>query len=542
MARTSFSSWRRATIAAAAAIVLGGAGAAAALVSGDTSAPAQTAFPVANVARDGLGAPEPARVVNGQTVPATGGGKGLASSGFGYAPDSSLSYGGGCPAALTGVLNGGKVDPSLGGFPMRLLSGDFTVAGLSIRAERTCYDATNPDRVVRSLDTTWLHGPSNLGVFVSQSEQPEPGPNVLTGNYAQFWADGFAFSVGIQFHFSGPDAPSIQEPGRPSPPQTPPNALPVLEAALKQLAPGLDLACFYREQFGDYGDLAAMGIGDPRPAMPGGYDELSKEIVRVTVPAASCNAVKAEGFIQERVNLFFARSSGQSIGINVNGAEGQGAESTGQFNPGYASWSNGKHYFNLNWDPGVVNEAAARKIALALDPGFANVCFVTQREMTDLEFSALGLKAPKAPEGFTNQPDAGRLKLETSGPCKDAVQGGGFIARWLLIGEAGRGVIEAGAWGGPQQPGSTYFPYIEGQSLYWKDVRGYSFYVTGAKGNLSDSREILLAVAESMDANFDESKLLDPPEGIKPMPMPYPADGGTSTGSSEPVPPSAPKR
>ena len=127
-------------------------------------------------------------------------------------------------------------------------------------------------------------------------------------------------------------------------------------------------------------------------------------------------------------------------------------------------------------------------------------------------------------------------------PCKDAVQGGGFIARWLLIGEAGRGVIEAGAWGGPQQPGSTYFPYIEGQSLYWKDVRGYSFYVTGAKGNLSDSREILLAVAESMDANFDESKLLDPPEGIKPMPMPYPADGGTSTGRSEPVPPSAPKR
>ncbi len=539
MAMTGGTRFRRAGLIAVAAAVVGGLGVAGAFAAGTAQPPDGATEPALRNGPVPKTASGPASLIapadygsrsSGssasvpQIAPSTGG------PGRSGAADS-LSYGwGGCPAPLEGVLKSGKVDPGLGGFPAKFLGDGFVLSSLAMTANSDCGAANGGTGAVsRSLNTVWIHTKSGAAVNVAQRAAKDPIASVLNIGYAQFWRDGYVYDVSAYIGGAavdgGPDYPS-------KPIASPPlpggqvDVQPVIEEAIAQLAPDLKLACFYRQENGDWADLKRLGIGDPRGAVPAGYKEIEKQIMSFKEPAAGCNTLKLEGYGAGNVSIAWGKGSGMILGVHAFAAEGPSGKGDAQFGQGYASWTNGTVGFGLNWDPQDVTEDAAKKLARALDPAFDQQCFVGPADMTDAEFTALGVRVPTLPDGF-RQESAQRFRVVATGACKDGPSSGGFHAQWLMVREkiGAGGLIQAAVFGGTQPNRLEYIPNYENQTLYWTDDRGYSYYVAGFKGDFSKERETLLGVAKSMDLSFSESRLKPPPEpkGIEPLPALPPA-------------------
>ena len=123
-------------------------------------------------------------------------------------------------------------------------------------------------------------------------------------------AKGYVFNVGVNgYHIlpaaaadGGPavDLPTTSnsgsgssEPGRsiaPAPTQPDPRTAEVLRQLIGQLAPDLDQKCFWTTGSGDWSALAALGIGDPRGAIPSGYSLVDANSTTFNPPAAGCDA------------------------------------------------------------------------------------------------------------------------------------------------------------------------------------------------------------------------------------------------------------
>lgn len=485
---------RRAALAGIGVFVLSVAGVAAALSAADDDAAPAATRPAADVSATivATGAAGREIVTNGAAPASTGRG----GESFGFGADGSQSGGyGGCPVALDGVLKGGKLQADLGGFPTRLLAAPFTLAALSLRAERTCYDQANPDRIARSFDTTWIHDPSKVGIFVSQQEQPRPEAGLLSPNYARFWADGFVFNLSLNFGAPDPltGQPSYLDPA---------DAIAVLEAAVAQLAPALDRACSHRFVTGDYPDLVAIGVGDFRPALPAGYTEQFREFTRVVEPPASCNAPKMEGM--SAVTAYFGFSDGAgSLNISINGLNGYAGLDASSAGPGSLNWANDDFSFSLNWDPARIDDEAVHRVGRALDLGFDSVCFISYDHVPGaIDFAAEGIVEPIPPEGYSLE-NGFQISSRAFGGCAQGVNG--LTVRWYMHSQDG-GAIEAGVLVGPQNLKFSHFLFFEGHTFYWKDDRGRSYFITPNDGVQPD-RGMFVAIALSMDPTFTEAKL-----------------------------------
>lgn len=492
--------------------VAGGAALAAALFAGGAwagsaldSEPATTATPPAGPPATTGEAPRPATNITTVMKDGSGQAGGTASApatgrdGMGFAPP--------CSAPLDGVVGGGKLLSGLGNFPATLPDDSFQLTAVSLRAQRLNCDENGA--VVRALETSWLHRETGSAVTVTQTESSEPVANTLTPYGATFWRAGFAYTV-----FGGPlmtagvkDMPvAAAPPDAPvSSPASPQDASPAIAAMVQQLAPDIPERCFSRQRQGGWDDLAALGVGDPRPALPAGLELVQLNLTTWTPADPACPGPRPDPRqTGAAFNAMFARGKGEDmLSISAMPAEAGPGSATGHFGQGGANWTNGRLFFGLGWG-GSISDAQARAVALALDPAFARACLVSARALTDAEFAALGLRDPVAPSGYLLEA-GNRTHVETTGDCASPSSGSGFAVRWLMVSDGRGGVIEVDVTGGAQDVFGGGAPYVDGQTLVWHDGRGYLFLVSGFKGEIA--RDTLLAVARSVDPGFDESKL-----------------------------------
>jgi hypothetical protein len=473
-----------------------------------------------NVARDGIGS-GPAGFNSGRPaddVDRAG------------AEDASLTrpYGG-CQVPVGNVLADGKVDPTVAGFASSYLGGAFQLTSFTLRGEADCPDGVTPSGETRIVvDTGWKHVDTGLAVYVSQRQDAEPSAAVLEEQSARFWRDGYAFSVSVDSYSVQPLAgrddggPDI---ARDLAAQVDPRAAEVLRAALADLNAPSD-ACFYTVRLGSLDDLAGMGIGDPRGAIPSGYTLQDAQVRAWNAPTGECGTTASTEGLYSSFNATWVQG-GEFGAIYVSASSvGEGEQAyPGSVGPNHAGWSNGEFHFNVSVksDAADADEALLRAIASALDPGFANACVALEVELSDDDLAARGFGIPSAPDGYSiirREHRGASLTGDCSAEARDGY-GDSAGANWTLEGPDGA-VISVSAYesGGPV-PADEKRGYIGGNSIYWfagdkqYNVTGYN-----ERGGSAPSQETLIELARSIDPGFDPDSLEQAPDG-----------GGSSPGS-----------
>jgi hypothetical protein len=464
------------------------------------------------------------------TLPADRGGAPTAGS----AP-ASFPYPGGCQQPIDGVIKDGKIDPSQVGFAVNALGQGFQLTNVSFSAMGQC----QPDGSVKdprlTLSTSYLHTKTKTTIYVTQMQQPKPDANVRYPGSATFWRDGYQYTVNGGYQVYPADGTTggggASSPGS-APPATPgiapdyypgPGSQPELEAviteAIGQLAPGLEAACFYRETTGSWADLAAIGVGDPRPAIPQGYSESFANFAVFTAPDAACG-LPATTPPPASFTATWESSDGGFIAVSASGLPAGAEQYPGYVGPDGANWSNGKHQFSVSGggSRGALGLDAVRAIAKALDPQFEKACFFEQRTLTPADLAALGLRAPVPPQGYSiTRSDLNASELGAN--CGNVPPGVGdsYNLNWDIAGpdDAQVNVNISRQEGQPdQEPGGYRSP----SALSWWDRQGTFYnvngYSKGAAGTVPE--DVLIAIAVSIDPTLDPAKLDDEP---KPIPV-----------------------
>ena len=368
----------------------------------------------------------------------------------------------------------------------------------------------------------------HLGDGLAASGEDAQTPNIIQQSYATFVYDGYTYNVWasnwrpVIYNGGAVDDKSLPMPVKPG---VDPEAEKALEAAIAQLAPNLGSQCFWRQVQGDWSDLAALGIGDPRGALPAGFQENGLALTRFDAPAAGCTSVVPPYVDQVNAYAFFTGSNGAQFSINVNGSKGSGVASPGSIDDFNASWSNGDYYFSVYGNGDGINRDVIRKVAQALDPKFDSVCFLDKHDLSEAEVAALGIHAPALPHGFRID-QATFIGVEGTAPC--GTSNDGYTLRWMMLNMSVGGYIEAGITHGPIDP-SVGIGTLLDTSLLWKDDAGNTYHVSSLK--MEVDRDTLIEVAKSMDPNFDESRLekpgnggiVPPDRGGSPVPIAEPA-------------------
>ncbi len=470
--------------------------------------------------------------------------------GVAMAPDSAISkgsigYGMGCGSDISGAAVGASVDPSKLGFASNMLKEGFTLTGISFGSEGQCGpdgDVTDPHLV---LSTQWQYGSSGVHLSVTQQQTSDAVPNVIMayGN-ATFATGGYSYNVYANNFYpvpmpmpvdiasdgvAAPDKPIAMPMPYPGGAQPDPEVQNAIQAAVGQLAPDIQSQCFYRQVSGGWDDLAALGIGDPRPAVPGGLAANDINVTHFEQPAAGCGGAKLEYAGQVGFNAMFS-ADGSYLNLGANAIDGQGGMSTqpGNVGQGNASWSNGKYWFYVNGQGSAISDDVIRKIATAMDPAFENACKISSKQLTEADVAALGVHAPVAPEGY-RQENQNSMSVTTTGSC--ATGGEGYSLMWMFFSQGAGGVIEAGMSKGSPEAAMGRGTILD-NSLVWDDSNGVTYHVSGFKGDVA--RDLLLGVAKSMDPDFSEGRLKANPAGS--------VDGGSAGGGTTSSPASPPKR
>lgn len=468
--------------------------------------------------RFGPGA-QPSSLPANAASPEKMGGQGMAGA------DASLYYPG-CRAPLpASVLSNGVIDPSKAGFTPNLPSTGFSPLqlGLSVYAECDQNGAPKPGGEL-ALDSSWKHDQTGIEAYVSQRKSEKRVASVLRDDMATFWADGYVYSVNVNRYHILPYA--SEDPTRSSMPvpDGDPRATEVLRTLVAQLTGSDDnMKCFWKLEQGDWANLATLGIGDPRPLIPGGYTLTDSYISVFTPPAAGCDTsiVPTEG-ASMNANWTKGGTSGDYGYIGVSAwAMPDGYVDTwpGSFTQYGANWGNGKFQFGVyaKVEAGLTLDTI-RAIAKALDPSFNETCLIQERELTASDLSRLGFNTPKGPDGYTivrssllaNEIGDGCTKPEGWAPQ--------YNLNWSL--ERGADTIDVSVSRyGEGDVAAT--GYIAPNSIWWSDSKGTYYSINAYSRGISPevSKDDLIAVARSLDPAFDESKLSQGGGGMeKPLP------------------------
>jgi hypothetical protein len=425
-----------------------------------------------------------------------------------------------CQGDIDGIVDGNVIDPGLLGLSMNLLGDGYTLQSISIRSEGECDENGNVIDSHPVVDSTWLHEETGFQVYVSQRLADEPTSNVKENGYATFWADGYAYSVSVNAYYAY-DMPrdAVVEPAYPGE-VDPAESEALLNEVIAELAPGLDQACFYTLGTGTWDDLTAAGIGDPRPAIPPEYVENYFDFRTYVPPPEDCGVPAPEGYGTSFSASWYADGVG---GISVSAY--QMAPSSDKY-PGYiddwsAYWTNGDWQFSIYGDKGGVGLGydTIVAIATALDPGFADACLLENVTLTEAEFAALGFGLPVVPEGYVL--NSSSFSTQTaSGDCSDVPYLGGSNGWWSYSDTANN--IDVSVWRAegdfelPEGPNGS----ISDNYLSWMDATGTSYSVSGYSmtgTSAGPGRDVLVAVALSLDPTLDPSTLPEAPVGPYPV-------------------------
>jgi hypothetical protein len=473
------------------------------------------------------GAREPA------LVPSVAAGRGGAAD-AGSKP-ASFPYPAGCQQPIDGVLKDGKIDLSQVGFEMNALGQGFQLTNVSFSAMGIC----QPDGSVKdarlTLSTSYVHTRSKITVFLTQVKEPKPEANVRYQGSATFWRNGYQYTVNGGYQAYPVDEPVAGGGVNSSPRSTPPAAPGIapdypgpgsaeLEAAITeaiaQLAPDLGAACFYRQTEGSWSDLGAIGVGDPRPAIPQGFTESSANFWVFTPPDASCGLPATTPPPASFAATWESRGSEGFISVNASGLVPGTDQYPGFIGPDGANWTNGRYQFSVGGrsSQGSLGLDAVRALARALDPQFDNACFFQQRTLTPADLAALGLRAPVPPSGYRiTRSDLSASELGAN--CTNVPQGVGnsYSLNWDLEGPDNAQVnVNISRQEG--QPGQAPGGYRSPSGFTWWDSRGtfYNVYGFSKGGSGNVSQDVLIAIAKSIDPTFDPDTLDNEP---KPMPL-----------------------
>jgi hypothetical protein len=447
-----------------------------------------------------------------------------------------------CIAPLGDVLSGGVIDLGRAGFTPSLLGSGFQLASLTVNSEAPCKEDGTPDGPGKpALHTQWLHTASGYYVAVSQNMPDEPSANMIQGAWASFSRGGYSFNVSVYGGYA--IGPAEDLPARPGvvAPGVDPKAVEVLNIVLGQLAPDIPEGCYARMVEGSWDALAALGIGDPRPAIPSGFTENYVTVRSFQQPDASCGG-QAPVAWGAGFDAQFSPSSGDpSAGAIWVSAYQMGPGETDW--PGYtdeysANWSNGKFRFSVGakMENGLGADVV-KAIARAMDPAFDQACMIEPRTLSKDDVAALGFNVPATPGGYKVGRESFFVR-ELNSNCDD-VPGYGteYQLAWGFEGPDGA-VIEAGVSrvsGNEKTPASGY---RSDTFLNWTDGSGTHYFVSGWANGASASTpsfDTLAAVARGLDPSLDVDSLQREEIGIpKPVPMPEPAasDGAGSAGSA----------
>ena len=509
-------------IAGVAAAALFGAGVltARALFDDDAEAPPAAGAPVATRPPAQGAAPGTRPGLPVSTAPGRGGEDVAAPKGGPY----SGPYG--CMAPLPAdALGTSSVDLAAAGVTPRVPRSGFELTSLYLSAVADCTPDGAPTGSPRpSLSTSWRHTATGLDVYITQTASSEPAAPVLRPDSATFSALGYLFTVYVNAY---PVMP--MDTGTTAYPATPdPRAAEVLREVISQVAPGFDQQCFWVAADGDWASLAAYGIGDPRPAVPGSFKLAEVHITTFRAPQPPCDTSTRP---TEGLGLYaqWNAPGGDSLGISVTGLP---AGTTVDY-PGYldqfgANWTARGLQFSIWYGSkdGRGNADLIRAIARALDPSFTDACFIQQRTLSEADLAKLGLRAPVPPAGYTIV----TKNLTVSDIAPGCPRPKDFFASYALFWtlEKGADVIDISVYAAPDSPKPGAFSgWISESNISWMTADGTSFNVSGYSKGVSPaiSRDDLVAVAKSLDPSLDISKLEEQPGGGGVVP-PRPAPGG----------------
>lgn len=445
-------------------------------------------------------------------------------AGQGGASDASFYYPG-CRAPLpASVLNNGVIDPSKAGFIPNLPGTGFSPLSLSISVYAECDEngAPKPGGEL-ALDSSWKHDETGIEAYISQRKSEKRVASVLRDDMATFWLGGYVYSVNVnRYHI----LPYAEDPTRSSmpAPDGDPRATEVLRTLVAQLTGSDDnMKCFWKLEKGDWADLAGLGIGDPRPQIPGGYTLTDSYITTFTPPAAGCDTsiVPTDG---ASMNANWTRNGSANdygyIGVSAWAMPEDYVDTwPGSFTQYGANWNNGKFQFGVyaKVEDGLTLDTI-RAIAKALDPSFNETCLIQERELSDADLARLGFNTPKGPDGYSIIRSSLLANEIGDGCAKPDGWSPQYNLNWTL--ERGADTIEASVsrYGEGGDPAGGY---ISPNNIWWTDGQGTYYSVNAYSRGISPevSKDDLVAVAKSLDPSFDESKLSDGgPSLEKPLP------------------------
>jgi hypothetical protein len=425
----------------------------------------------------------------------------------------------GCaPGAIDDLLVGDAVDLGRREFELRRLGEGFALEALEMRSEGICGDHGEVLGEALVASTTWVHGASGGRLSVTQRQAAEPVANLLEPGWAVFWWQGYAFQVSAAVGCGEPPlAPDrAQVPRRraqPVSPPRPPCSSPgenLLAAAVLALAPDLDLGCFHRRREGAWSDLGSLGLGDPRTALPPGYEESYFHLSYLEVPAAGCGGPLPDSGPGVAFSSDFFHPAGGWAAASAFGLPPGAPPPPGYMDEYSASWSDGTYQFSVAaaGTDGAGDRELVRALAAALDSGFSEACLVETRLLAPAEAEALGFQLARPPAGFFEA--WSQLTAQVASPeCQDP-PAASYSFYWSFF-DGAELAIEAslgrsGAPGGGARGGGATAPPEDptGGALAWTDAQGTSYSVFGYSysGGPGPAEELLVAVARSMDPTF----------------------------------------
>ncbi|MBK6319989.1 MAG: hypothetical protein IPF51_14695 [Dehalococcoidia bacterium] len=450
-----------------------------------------------------------------------------------------VAYGGCTGPIPAGVVSAAGIDPAKAGFVPALPANGFTAQSVGLAATGDCTKEGVAISGALTLSTTWKHDASGIEAYITQRVSQERVASVLRVESATFWANGYQFTVGVSAFSAVPMADDTASgnssdgsrtsgsapAASPRPPQPDPAAAAVLRELVGQVAPAVDLKCFWTLGEGDWSSLGALRIGDPRPAIPAGFSLQDVNVTAFTPPPAGCDTSlePSAGF---SFNANWQQLDGKNfayLGVSVYGSE-EKASYPGQIGDWGANWSrDGLQFSVYGKSDSALGIDTIRAIAKALDPGFNEACFIRERKLAEGELAGLGFSPAKAPAGYKLE-SSNLMASEIGAACpKPDGWEPNYSLNWTFLG--GATVIQASANRYGTSGSSEGAGYQSSNYLSWTSRGGTQFSVNAYSKGISPDvdKDDLVAVAKSMDPTFDLSKLDEQPDGID-LPAPMPAE------------------
>jgi hypothetical protein len=234
----------------------------------------------------------------------------------------------------------------------------------------------------------------------------------------------------------------------------------------------------------DWSLLSALGLADPRPALPSGF---------TTVEARATPGGRG------LVAVFEDTTGGR---IELSAAPLTGAPATGYLSEAGASWTNGTGLMTISGMRAQqpIGQEIVGALASALDPSFSHACIVESASADASMLEALGLHVPAAPPGFSNNASSLALTRATGDCAASQTMPKTFDLTWSFANPSGV-IVRAGVYNFGTSPGAQALQ-ADARSLSWGDASGSRYWVTADPGSVAPPQSQLNQLAISLDPTF----------------------------------------